>query len=492
MDSRRIHATALRLILFILGSSLMFPGFSQELTVYVTSKAGDRLASKPPLHFVEKAARPEPGFRVDDATTYQKIDGFGASFLEAGPICLQSLDDSAQEAVLRAVFNAHQGAGFSAMKTVIGATDFQSAGPYYTYDDMPGDLKLLHFSIARDLQPAGLIPYIKRARQHGSFVLQAPMDYPPDWMLFDVQKNQDVNPRALPALARYYLYYLRNYKKHGISIEYLSPFNEPGIYTKIPAEKIRDLIRNYVGPLFTKEGVETKIQVCDFANRDDAAKNLPTILDDPAARKYVRSISYHGYEFRDHDKIAALHERYPDLPFWMTEVDHSYGTDTPRSQPLPRYDYEDGDFWGAQIFSDLEAGASAWIYWNLILDEKGGPYLLSEEHRDGADNFQHPVIIVNRRTKEVTYTALYYYLAHFSKFVRPGAYRIRTEGAVAGVRCIVFKTPAGGMVAEVLNSQPRQVKTELHWRGKLLEMTLPPLSITTGLWNPTDRGDSTR
>lgn len=200
----------------------------------------------------------------------------------------------------------------------------------------------------------------------------------------------------------------------------------------------------------------------------------------------------HGYEFKDHDKIATLHERYPDLPFWMTEVDHSYGTDTPRSQPLPRYDYEDGDFWGAQIFCDLEAGASAWIYWNLILNEKGGPYLLSEEHRDGPDNFQHPVIIVNRLTKEVTYTALYYYLAHFSKFVRPGAYRIRTEGAVAGVRCITFKTPAGGMVAEVLNSQTRQVKTELHWRGKALEMTLPPLSITTGLWNPTDRGDATR
>ena len=473
-----------KLFLILLSMSLAFPVFSQEVSVFVTSKAGDRIASKPSLRFVPKATRPERGFRVDDATVYQKIDGFGASFLEAAPICLEGLDVSAQEAVLRALFDAQQGAGFSAMKTVIGATDFQSAGPYYTYDDVLGDLKLLHFSIARDLQPTGLIPYIKRARKYGNFLLQAPMDYPPDWMLFDVQKNQDVNPRFFPVLAWYYLRYLRAYKENGIVINYLSPFNEPGIYTKIPAEKIRDLVRDYVGPVFTKEGLETKIQVCDFANRDDAAKSLPVILDDPVARKYVRGISYHGYQFKDYDRIAALHQRYPDLPMWMTEVDHSYGTDTPRSRPIPRYDYEDGDFWGNQIFSDLESGTSAWIYWNMILDESGGPYLLSEVHRDGPENYQHPVVIINRRTKEVTYTALYYYLAHFSRFVRPGAYRIGTVGAVAGVRCIAFKLPAGGVVAEILNRQTQLVKTELRWRGEALEITLPPLSITTCLWNP--------
>ena len=133
-----------------------------------------------------------------------------------------------------------------------------------------------------------------------------------------------------------------------------------------------------------------------------------------------------------------------------------------------------------------ESGASAWIYWNLILDERGGPYLLSEVHGDGPDNYQHPVIVINRKTKQVTYTALYYYLAHFSKFVRPGARRIRTEGAVKGVRCIAFKSPTGDMVTEVLNSQARQVRTELRWRGKALAIALSPLSITTCLWNTTD------
>lgn len=474
-------------VFFILG--LSGAAFGQQVEVYVTSKAGDRIRPHPSVNFAPGSTNAGQGFRIDSSTSFQKIDGFGASMLEAGPICLESLDAAAREGVYRALFDPKDGAGFSAMKTVIGATDFMSAGPYYTYDDVPGDLSLLHFSIARDLKPLGLIPYIKHARQYGSFVLQAPMDYPPDWMLFDLKNHQDVDPHFFPVLAHYYVHYLQEYEKQGIFIDYLSPFNEPSIYTKISAEKIRDLIRDDVGPLFAREGIEAKIQICDFPNRETASKYLPIILGDPEARKYIGGISYHGYEFKDFDNIAAIHQQYPRLPIWMTEVDHSYGTDTPRTKPLPRYDYEDGDFWGNQIISDLESGTSAWIYWNMILDEQGGPYLLSEAHRDGPNNFQHPVVIINRHTKRVFYTALYYYLAHFSKFVRPGAYRIGVNGKVAGVRCIAFRNKNGTLTAEVLNSQAKSVETTLLWQGKTLQASLPALSLSTFLWKPEIKGE---
>ena len=65
------------------------------------------------------------------------------------------------------------------------------AGPWYTYDETPGDLAMKHFDISRDLAPAGEITYIKRARQYGSFMLQAPMDFPPDWMLRTVGKQTE-------------------------------------------------------------------------------------------------------------------------------------------------------------------------------------------------------------------------------------------------------------------------------------------------------------
>jgi glucosylceramidase len=458
---------------------------AQEVKVYVSSQAGDRLAAKASLQFAVQEKPKLPGFKINAAVTDQKIDGFGASLMEAGLICLNDLPPAAQEEVLQQLFNPEKGAGFTAMKTEIAATDFASAGPWYTYDDTPGDVELKNFSVARDLGPNGMITFIKRARQYGSFMLQAPMDYPPDWMLTNLQdrEKQDVDSKYFDALAHYYLRYLQEYEKHGIFIDYLSLFNEPGIYTKIPYTKIRDLFKNHVGPLFEKEGVKTRIQLSEAPSREEA-KNYETVLSDPAARQYVASLPYHGYDFKNFEVIANLHKKYLELPLWMTEICWAYEAGAPRNVPLPRYDWEDGDFWVNQIVSDLEVGAAAWIYWNMILDEKGGPWAISPVHGNPDPNVQHPVVIINRQTKQVTYTGLYYYLAHFSKFVRPGAVRIETSGNVKGVRCVAFKTPAGGLVAQLVNSRKADTEVGLEGGGRSLQVALPAISITTLQWQP--------
>jgi glucosylceramidase len=458
---------------------------AQEVKVYVSSQAGDRLAAKASLQFAAQEKAKLPGFKINAAVTDQKIDGFGASLMEAGLICLNDLPPAAQEEVLQQLFDPEKGAGFTAMKTEIAATDFASAGPWYTYDDTPGDVELKNFSVARDLGPNGMITFIKRARQYGRFMLQAPMDYPPDWMLTNLQnrEKQDVDPKYFDALAHYYLRYLQEYEKNGIFIDYLSLFNEPGIYTKISYTKIRDLLKNHVGPLFEKEGVKTRIQLSEAPSREEA-KNYETVLSDPAAQKYVASLPYHGYDFRNFEVIANLHKKYPELPLWMTEICWAYEAGAPRHVSLPRYDWEDGDFWVNQILSDLEVGAAAWIYWNMILDEKGGPWAISPVHGNPDPNVQHPVVIINRQTKQVTYTGLYYYLAHFSKFVRPGAVRVETSGNVKGVRCVAFKTPAGGMVAQLVNSRKADTEVGLEAGGRTLQVALPAISITTLQWQP--------
>jgi glucosylceramidase len=370
------------------------------------------------------------------------------------------------------------------MKTPLAGTDFMSAGPWYTYDDTPGDVELKHFSVARDLGTNGLVTFIKRAQKYGRFVLQAPMDYPPDWMLFDVKTNQDVNPKYFDALALYYLRYLEEYKKNGVQIDYLSLFNEPGVYTKIPYRKIRELLTGHVAPQLARSGLRTRLMLGEAPTRDQAGKNYPVVLDDPEARRCITVLPYHGYDHTHFPAIAGLHARYPELPLWMTELCHAYEAGTPKQMKLPRLDFEDGDFWGQQIFSDLEAGASAWIYWNLILDENGGPWLVSPIHGNPDDNIQHPVVIIHRDTHEVSYTGCYYYLAHFSKFVRPGAVRLAVTGSAKGARCLAFKSPEGGLIAELLNSRDAANEVRLDFGPQSLRLTLPSRSITTCLWRP--------
>ena len=456
---------------------------AQTVNVTVSSKAGDRLTRKSDVQFADTKPAEGTTFQINDAVKYQKMDGFGASLMEAGIITLNTLPPDKQEDVLRALFDPRAGAGFTAMKTPIAGTDFQSAGPWYTYDNTPGDVEMKNFSVDRDFGPNGVGTYILRARKYGNFVLQSPIDYPPDWMLYDVKKHQDIDPKYYPALAKYFVRYLEEYEKRGITIDYLSLFNEPEkVYTKIKYPEIRVLLRDFVGPAVQQSGLPTKMMLSEAPERADAYKRYPVVLDDPAARKFVSVAAYHGYDYKNFDKIAKLKAKYPDLPFWMDEFCYAYEAGIPRSKKLPVYDFDDGDYWGNTIFSDLEAGTSAWLYWNAILDETGGPWAVSPVHGNPDPNEQHPVVIINKVTHEITYTGTYYYLAHFSRFVRPGAIRLQTTGKSRGVRVMSFQTPEGGFVVQLMNSLNSDKEVNLASRGRTLHFNLPARSISTATW----------
>jgi glucosylceramidase len=460
---------------------------AQTAKLYVSSKAGDRLAAKPDAKFSDAKPAEAAVFEINDAMKYQKMDGFGASIMEAGLMTLNSLPADKQEEVLRALFDPKTGAGYTAMKTPLAGTDFQAAGSWFTYDDTPGDVELKNFSVDRDFGPNGVGTYILRARKYGKFALQAPIDYPPDWMLYDVNTHQDVQPKYYPVLAKYFMRYLEEYKKRGIVVDYLSLFNEPDkVYTKINYQEIRTLIRDHVGPALQKSGLTTKLMLSEAPERLNAYESYPIVLDDPEAKKFISVAAYHGYPYdaftKDFDKIAELKAKYADIPFWMDEICYAYEAGYPMDKKLPIYEFDDGDLWGNIIFGDLEAGTSAWLYWNAILDETGGPWAISPIHGNPDPNSQHPVVIINKKTHEITYTGVYYYLAHFSKFVRPGAVRVQTKGQAKGVRVMSFRTPEGGMVAQVLNSNTQDMPVSLVYHGHTLNLTSPARSITTANW----------
>jgi glucosylceramidase len=81
------------------------------------------------------------------------------------------------------------------------------------------------------------------------------------------------------------------------------------------------------------------------------------------------------------------------------------------------------------------------------------------------------------------YMALYFYLAHFSKFVRPGAVLLTTTtGAMSNVWALPFQAPEGGTVLQLLNSRVEPVPVSVLWRGRLLKADLPALFISTYRW----------
>ena len=118
----------------------------------------------------------------------------------------------------------------------------------------------------------------------------------------------------------------------------------------------------------------------------------------------------------------------------------------------------------------------------MILDQHGGPWLVSPIHGNPDPNVQHPLVVIDRQTKQVTYTGAFYYLAHFSKFVRPGAVRVATVGQVTDVRCLAFRSPTGKLVLQILNSRKDRAEVSVVARSQVIRLVLPAISITTAVW----------
>ncbi len=451
----------------------------ESISVWSSSLDGDRLSKKADISFSEKTSQATSEISVDEGTRFQKIDGFGATFNEAGMICLNSLPDSAKQGVLKQLFDPETGAGFTLMKSPIAACDFASAGPWYTYDDTPGDTAMKHFSIQRDLGPNGLITFIKAAEKYGKFEIESPMDFAPDWMYFAIKPGQkNIKPEYYPALSKYYMKYLKAYADNGVTIDYLDLFNEGENkwYSNVTYKVMGEIIKKYLGPQLQASGLKTKIQCGETAFRPEALEKFPAMLDDPDARKYVSSMAVHGYDtIKHYEALTELHNRYPDLPIWMTEVCWV---------KVPIKEFSDGEYWGNMIMNDMKNWVSGWIYWNMILDNGGGPWLVSVEHGDPDNNRQHPVVIINRDTKEVTYTGLYYYLAHFSKFIRPGAYHISTTGGNDQLNFAAFKNPDGSIVLNIINNGD-ETSCNIRWKDKSAVQKLKAHSITTFKWTET-------
>ena len=460
-------------LLFILSIPLC-----AQMHVVVTSRAGERMKERPPLE-MRRGGGTAPAIVINTVRRYQSMDGFGATLTEAGAMVLAKLPKAKQDDLLRSLFDPRAGAGYTLVKSPLAAFDFAAAGPWFSYNDTPGDIEMKNFSIQRDLAPNGLIPFIKRARQYCNFRIQSTMDFPPDWML---DQKMSLKREYFDACARYQVAYLKAYRDQGIRIDYLAPFNEPQyVYCKIRYDEIRDYIRDFLGPQIKAAGLATKLQTSDPHNRATSLKESPTILEDPKARQYTATIPAHGYRWdvEGSEALIKLHEMYPDIPIWQTEVCYAYVID---KRPMPVRGYDDGDRWGRMIVADVNNWAAGWIYWNIILDHKGGPWLISVEHGDPVENDQHPVVIVDTDRGEIEYTGLYYYLAHFSKFVRPGAVRVEARGSVPSLSFAAFEDRDGSRVLEVINSSPGERKFEIRDGARAAEATLPAWSIGTYLW----------
>ncbi len=441
--------------------------------IYLTAKGTDYRLTKLEQPEFSELLQPDESFptiMIDPCKSFQAIEGFGGALTDASAETFFQLPGDKQSEILKAYFSAEDGIGYTLCRTSIHSCDFSSES--YAYTEVPDDTLLEHFSIEHDIKYK--LPFIKKALKmagNNMKIFASPWS-PPAWMKTNnnMLYGGKLKPEYFQAWADYYVRFIEEYSDEHIPIWGLTVQNEPMavqrwescIYT---AEEEKDFVKNYLGPALSEsEYPETKLIIWDH-NRGIMYQRAKEIYDDPEASKYVWGTGFHWY-VGDHFENVKLHyEAFPDKKLIFTEgCTYPFNLDSV-------YEWHWGETYGESVLHDLNNGASGWVDWNVLLNEQGGPNHVS--------NFCFAPVIGNTKTGEVHYMSSYYYMGHFSKFIRPGARRIICSSNYDELLATAFLNNDNTIALVVLNLKSKDTNFKTWINKKFFETISPAHSIMT-------------
>jgi glucosylceramidase len=449
----------------------------KQVIVYTTADSTNyRLTVTDTLKFKELIQPVETQVCVftNPDMTFQTFLGIGGALTDASAETFSKMPKEKQAELLQAYYDTKKGIGYTLARTNINSCDFSSGS--YTYVS-EGDKELKSFNIEHDLQFR--IPFIKKAiaTAGGKLTLFVSPWSPPAYMKNnnDMLHGGKLKPEYFQTWADYFVKFIKAYEKAGIPVWGMTIQNEPMatqkwescIYT---ADDERDFLKYFLGPTIQKAGLEDKRIIVWDHNRDLMFQRADVIFGDPEASKYAWGMGFHWYESwsggdKMFDNVRFVHEAWPDKNLLFTEG-------CPESFNAGMYNYWGlGEAYGRNMINDFNNGSVGWTDWNVLLDETGGP--------NHVHNFCFAPVHGNTKTGELIYTNSYYYIGHFSKFIRPGAKRIISSASRSQLLTTAFINDDGKVAVIVMNQSNLKITYNLCIGHNAAEVKILPHSIQT-------------
>ncbi len=402
---------------------------------------------------------------IDDSQKFQYVDGFGYTLTGGSVEVINRLLSAKRKSLLNELFGKDKNSiSISYLRLSIGASDLD--GEVFSYDDLPEgqtDPSLSNFSLAKD---KALIAMLKEilAINPSIKIIAAPWSAPV-WMKDNGKsKGGSLKPEFYGTYAQYFVKYIQGMKKEGITIDAVTPQNEPlhpgnnpSLY--MPSEQQGNFIKNHLGPVFKANGITTKIVVYDHnCNKPEYAID---ILKDSEANKYIDGSAFHLYE-GDISALSTVHNAFPDKNLYFTEQwTGSKGTFT-----------EDLNWHSKNvIIGSMRNWSKIALEWNLANDPKFAP------HTEGGCTECKGAVTVSD-SENFTRNVAYYIIAHASKFVPAGSQRI-TSTQTDKLSTVAFKTQFGKIVLIVQNDNEADENFNIKFAGKNAAVTISGRSTAT-------------
>lgn len=407
---------------------------------------------------------------VDTTIKYQQMDGFGFCLTDASAMLLRQMSETNRNTLLTELFaNNDNNIGISYIRISIGASDLSTS--VYTYDDLPSgqtDSSLTKFKVDGTVTATDLIPVLKQilAINPKIKILGSPWTAP-SWMKTNnASKGGSLLPKYFASYANYLVKFIRAMTTESITIDAITPQNEPLNPDNNPsmymtAADQATFIQNYLGPIFVSNNITAKIIVYD--HNADKPDYPMAILNNPQAAQFVDGSAFHLYS-GDISALSTVRNAYPNKNIYFTE----------------QYTSSTGSFGGDLTWAikNLIVGASQnWsknvLEWNLASD----PSL--SMHTSGGCTICLGAVTIGGNT--VTRNQSYYIIAHASKFVDAGSYRIASS-SVSNVSSVAFLTPSGKKVLIAVNTSNAPQTFNIKYKGHTALTSLNVGMVTTYVW----------
>jgi glucosylceramidase len=407
---------------------------------------------------------------VNESQKYQTVDGFGYTLTGGSAEMINQLNASKKSALLQELFGSGENSiGISYLRISIGASDLNAAP--FTYDDLPKgdtDLDLAKFSLDKD--KTGVIALLKEILVINPkiLILATPWSAP-IWM-----KDKDsfiggkLQTQYYDVYAKYFVKYIQQMKAEGITIDAVTPQNEPlhdgnnpSMY--MSAGEQANFIKNNLGPAFKTAGLKVKIIAYDH-NCDNP--NYPkAILADVDANPFVDGSAFHLYA-GDISALTNVYNSYPSKNVYFTEQWTSSAASF------------DGDLkWHLRnvIIGSMRNYSKNALEWNLANNANFGPHT----DNGGCSMCKGALTIITSDTFQRN--VAYYIIAHASKFVPMGSVRIGSNSS-GDLQNVAFITPSGSKVLIVENDGTTTQIFNIKFNDKWVTTSLDAGSVGTYTW----------
>ena len=404
-----------------------------------------------------------PLITVHPHVEYQEIKGFGGAFTEASAVTLDKLSENNRKKIIELYFDKNEGIGYNFGRVHINSCDF-SLGNYSCVED--GDETLETFNIERDKKL--VIPMIKDAMEYNDVEIFASPWSPPSYMKTNGEMNHGgkLKKEYFELWAEFFVKFIKAYRNEGINVTTVSVQNEPNasqrwdscLYT---AEEERDFVKNYLGKKMQDNNV--KLLFWDH-NKERVVERARVMMEDKAASEYINGIAFHWYSGDHFEQLEMIHKLYPNVDLVFSEGCYEYSLGQSDTVKI-------GEKYAHDMIGNFNNYCNIFCDWNMLLDENGGPNHVS--------NFCDAPIMADTKTDKIYIHDSYYYIGHFSKFIKKGAKRIGSSKWSDILDTVSFKNPDGEIVTIVLNRSDENVEFSILIGNQKADLTSEAHSIAT-------------